>query len=127
MVKAANLLSNDNDFYFIKFQIDKLHQIFLPSHYDAGSLIALFHQILNAQRRQAFFDLYEILTTIKPAYECTQNMPAAGQLSIFTCLNQVIAVTIYRGHNGHSDVVKVFHERIQAALFSLSETVSRIN
>lgn len=54
-------------------------------------------------------------------------MPAPGQLNLFTCLNQIIAVTIYRGHNGQADIVKVFHERIQAALFSLSEIVSRIN
>jgi hypothetical protein len=104
-------LTHENDYYFVKFQVDKLHQIFLPSQYDAGSLMALFQQVMNKERRQAFFDLYEILTTIKPAYELTQNMPQPGQLGLFACLGQIIAVTICRGHNGQADAIKVFQEK----------------
>jgi len=129
MVTIVEELTQENDYYFIKFQVDKLHQIFQPSHYDGSSLMGIFLQIMSEECRKMFFDLYEILTTIKPAYEFAHHAwQPAGQLGLFACLDQIINVTVYSGHNGALDgMIKHFQERFKLALQNLSEIVTKVN
>ena len=66
-------------------------------------------------------ELYEVVATIKPAYETQRGAPLQDKGSIFTLFTQMFNILIYEGRNQqYSKGIESFEAKFRAACHNLA-------
>jgi hypothetical protein len=96
-------------------------------NHDAQSLITFNLKVFNKETLNDLFDFFEILSTIKPAYDFVQRGSAADrQGSPFFLFTQIFSTIIFRSNDGVTNPpgVDVFEQRLRDACKNLSDIFS---
>ena len=73
-----------DEYYMIRFEVDKLHTICFSSHYDAQAMLQFIFKVFTEDTIESLLDLYELLSTIKPVFETNRPRDLRNFFSLFT-------------------------------------------
>ena len=72
-----------DEYYMIRFEVDKLHTIF-SSYYDAQAMLQFNFKVFSEDTIESLLDLYELLSTIKPVFETNRPRDLRNFFTLFT-------------------------------------------